>query len=157
MAPKQKPGKSEQAVGTPPDLISAVKRLLGIEEFQIDLAADSSNTQAQIFYSEEQDALSKDWTMWVGWCWLNPPFSHIAPWVEKAKASKDPATKIAVLVPASVGSNWWRDHVHGHCEVHFLNGRPTFVGHTDPYPKDLALLLYGRYHRGYYIWDWRHE
>jgi hypothetical protein len=36
--------------------------------------------------------------------------------------------------------------------------RLTFVGHTDPYPKDLALLLYGpSVSPGYEMWMWAND
>jgi hypothetical protein len=68
--------------------------------------------------------------------------------------------KTTMLVPAAVGANWWRDHVHEEASVLFLNGRLTFVGHTSPYPKDLALLLFATHTdhvapKWYEVWNWR--
>jgi len=152
--PKQKPGRSEQSVGTPPEFLEKVKGLLGIEEFNIDLAADSQNTVAHDFYSKEIDSLKQDWGF-GGWSWLNPPYSHITPWVEKAYLESLKGAKIAVLVPASVGSKWWSNWVDGKAHVLFVQPRITFVGHKDPYPKDLALLLYTKYVKGgHYHWRW---
>ncbi len=164
--PVQKPGKSKQDYGTPDDFTAAVKLRFGIEEFDIDLAASSANTLAPIYFDQEMDALSQpSWKIGTGLNWLNPPFSHIAPWVEKAYVGlhRDDAETV-VLIPAGVGSNWWRDWVHKKAFVLFLNGRLTFkgtpvnpkTGKVDAYPKDCALLVYDRYMTpGYDVWSWQ--
>jgi DNA (cytosine-5)-methyltransferase 1 len=156
--PRQKPGRSKQDYQTPPEFIAAVKRKLRIREFDIDLAASAENAQAESYIDEEINSLNP-YIYWDeynegGWSWLNPPFSNIRPWVEKAMLS---TSKIAVLVPASVGSNWWREYVHEVATVLFLNGRLTFVGASAPCPKDCALLLYnaGPSADLYYIWEWQ--
>ena len=59
-----------------------------------------------------------------------------------------------LLVPASVGSNWWMHWVHQRASVRFLNPRVTFIGHAQGYPKDLALCVYdGKF--GYECWRWK--
>lgn len=155
--PKQKPGQSEQVVCTPSELVLAVQSKLGITDFDIDLAASEANTVTEnLWYTEEVDSLVQDWTV-KGWGWCNPPYGDISPWVEKAYyESWAKAAKVAMLVPASVGSNWWKDHVHNRAYVLFLSPRITFVGHDSPYPKDLALLLYTPYGaKGYDCWRWK--
>jgi len=154
--PTQKPSTSRQDYATPAEFINAVKGLLGITDFAIDLAADESNTVCEKYYTIEYDSLKRtgDWKA-DGWCWLNPPFGQCRTWVKKAYEESQDGAGIAVLAPASVGSNWWRDWVHGKCHVLFVNGRIVFVGHTSPYPKDCALLLYSRSMApAYSIWTW---
>jgi DNA (cytosine-5)-methyltransferase 1 len=141
---------------------------LEIPRFSVDLAANHKNRVCDHFFDEEENSLDDGWA-WQDhiatyeWAWLNPPYANIAPWVQKAANSKPFLSNysgIAMLVPASVGANWWRDYVDGQAHVRFLNGRLTFVGHTAPYPKDLALLLYSlsvSYKPGYHVWDWRNN
>ncbi len=147
--PAQKPGKSKQDYATPPEFIEAVKRCLEIAAFTIDLAADETNTKAAEYYTEAQDSLTQEWTFW-GWAWLNPPFADISPWAKKCAES---SARIAFLVPAAVGSNWFRDYVDGKARVLLLNGRISFDG-VGPYPKDCILCLYGA-EPGYEVWNWR--
>ena len=166
--PLQKPGKSRQDYGTPPELLRALKIRLSIDDFSIDLAASAENAVTVPYYTEEDNSLIQPWGQWGwGWAWCNPPFSDIEPWVMKAIAASAPgwnadgtvlqAAKVAMLVPASVGSNWWRECVDGRAHVLFLNGRLTFVGETAPYPKDCAILLYTPFVQGgYEVWNWRH-
>lgn len=152
--PAQKPGKSEQVVCTPPDFLKALKNKLGIKEFSWDLAADESNAVAAKFYTEEDDALIQPWTV-GGWAYCNPPYADIEPWVAKAGIESQMGANVAMLLPASTGSNWWKHYVHEKCLVLLLNGRIKFIGHTNYYPKDLVTLIYSPYARGYNVWTWR--
>lgn len=157
--PRQKPGRSKQDYGTPPELLDAIKRRLAIHDFACDLAASDENTVTHMGYiTAQDDALAMpSWGFGPGWNWLNPPFSTIGPWVQRAYTeTRQRAVKTAVLIPAAVGSNWWRDWVHLKAEAIFLNPRLTFVGCADPYPKDCALLLYRPVvDQPYDVWTWK--
>ena len=156
--PEQKPHKSEQVVLTPPTILTDIKEeLLKIGWFDYDLAADATNTVALKFFSEEDDAIIQSWKQGEGWNWCNPPYARLGPWVHKAWIESQAfGAKTAMLVPASVGSNWWREHVDGKAHVLFLSPRLTFVGKTTPYPKDCAILLYTpMVCGGYECWNWR--
>lgn len=161
--PRQKPGRSKQDFVTPVTFIRPVKRRLGIRGFAFDFAADYLNTKAPRFWNETADALSfspDDWRAQLGsgWGWLNPPFADIAPWAAQCAAVGRRGGSIAFLVPAAVGSNWFRDHVHGQALVLLLNGRIAFMPErpTWGYPKDCILVLYSpRVRPGYEVWSWR--
>jgi hypothetical protein len=159
-----KKGKSNQAIETPGDFISAVVERFGPLAF--DLAANAANAQAARWYGprgEAEDSLASTspWTA-LGNLWLNPPFDPMAPWAKKCADSlglrsgrSAPGTRIFLLSPASVGANWFRDHIHKQAMVYVLNGRLQFVGEDDPYPKDLMLSVYDGKHHGFDIWNWR--
>jgi phage N-6-adenine-methyltransferase len=159
--PKQKPGRSKQDYGTPKEFLQAVKTRLHIHEFSGDLAASEDNKVAAYCITEEMDSLNPliTWNPKAGqWAWLNPPFSDITPWVRKASLEAMKGAHICMLVPASVGANWWREYVEPYAYQSYLNGRLTFVGCEDPYPKDLALLLYTPWgFTGHEIWNWKQE
>ncbi|MDE2099188.1 MAG: hypothetical protein KGL39_18180 [Patescibacteria group bacterium] len=148
-------GSSNQEVETPPDFMSAVQNVFGSIGF--DLAASEKNAKAPLFFTEAMNSLEQKWHMSL-LNWLNPPYANIGPWAKKCLEESQRGCKILMLVPASVGSNWWRDYVHEKASVWFLNGRLTFVGEKHPYPKDLALILWGRtWSPGYHIWTWKNE
>lgn len=154
MTPTQKPGRSRQDYATPPEFLAAVRSRLGIAEFAVDLAASKDNAVCPEFYDASADALERPW-VFNGWCWLNPPFARIEPWVKRAYRQSRAGARVAMLLPAGVGSNWWAKWVHGKAFVLLLNGRITFVGETTPYPKDCVLLLYGPdVAPGYDVWQW---
>ena len=157
MAPAQKPGRSKQDYSTPPAFLQAFKARLNIFDFALDLAASDENYICKPYFTEEIDSLKQSWypESGKGWAWCNPPFANIKPWVMKAEWEARLGAQIAMLVPASVGSSWFRDFVYDEAHVLLLNGRITFVGETAPYIKDCMILLYTPYIRGgFEVWQW---
>ncbi len=155
--PAQRPHRSEQVVQTDPLLIAAVVRRWGALE--IDLAATAENTQAPSYITKELNSLSVPWGAY--WpktrMWLNPEYTDLTTWSAKCAAEAARLTgegRIFLLTPASVGSNWFREYVDGKARVYLLNGRLKFVGHTQCYPKDCILSVYGET-PGYEVWRWR--
>jgi site-specific DNA-methyltransferase (adenine-specific) len=140
---------------TPPEFLDAVEGRFG--PIGYDLAASEGQQVCPCYFTPDDDSLTQDWT-WLpaNVAWLNPPFADIRPWVAKAAECAELARWTLVLVPASVGTGWWRDHVLGKCMA-FGVPRMTFVGASAPYPKDLALLAYGYGVNGFGHWDWRSQ
>ena len=65
---------------------------------------------------------------------------------------------LLVLVPASIGSNWYAKYVYHYATTWALSPRIQFTGHTTPYPKDLMLLQYGGLdceHMALKLWRWK--
>lgn len=152
MGAKLNKGKSRQDYATPVEFIEAVKKKFHLYGFYLDAAADANNSKGRIYYDEAANGLLQPWESWT---WCNPPYANIEPWVKKAWAERVDGHCSMLLVPASVGANWWKNWVHDCAHVYFLNGRITFQGETDPYPKDCALLVYSPFSSGGYdIWTW---
>jgi phage N-6-adenine-methyltransferase len=152
--PSVNKGRSKQDYGTPWEFIRSVVRRFG--QLHFDLAASEDNRKADRFYTEADDSLAQDWTRLEGNLWLNPPFANIAPWAEKcALSSAHRNGFILFLTPASVGANWFADHVHRKALVLGLSPRLTFEGTTDPYPKDLILSVFGYGFNGFDTWRWK--
>ncbi len=149
-------GKSRQDYETPLSFLHAFETRFG--PIGVDLAATEKNTKAHLFITPEEDSLSANWSTlsqwgWAVWLFLNPPFGNIAPWAEKCSLESCRGCRIALLVPASVGANWYRDFVHDKARVFFLNGRISFDG-KNPFPRDCLLALYGET-PGYEVWTWK--
>lgn len=156
--------KSNQNWRTPPEFLRAVRWKFGPIDFDLAASAGASVTgRTETSFTPEQDSLAQDWSqIWVPsherpHCpvrFLNPPFANLAPWAAKVAGCRDLPRWTLMLVPASMGSKWWDQHVLGKC---FAWGIPriTFVGAETVYPKDLALIAsgYGVHGQGY--WDWR--
>lgn len=159
--PVQKPHRSKQNYATPEAFMVAAKRRLGIDRFLHDFAADEFNAKALTHFDEARDALSvPDWHTYAvgGWGWLNPPYKQIGPWAYACSQMKLNGGSIAFLVPAAVGSNWFRDYVDGHALVLLLNGRIPFMPNKPKwlYPKDCILCLFSpSVAPGYEVWTWR--
>jgi phage N-6-adenine-methyltransferase len=156
--PKQKPGRSKQDYGTPWEFVRAVEKRFG--RLDVDLAARSDNAKAPAFIGPDQDSLSVPWAAYFRarsmLAWLNPPFADIEPWAAKClEETRAPSgLRVIMLTPASVGSNWFAAHVHRKALVLALNGRITFEGTKDPYPKDCMLSLFGFGETGFDVWKW---
>lgn len=166
VVPAQKPHRSVQEVATPWPLIRAIERRWGGRKMDFDLCALASNAKAPKFFTPEQDGRSQIWSKIPSLpkkgarLWCNPPYGNTQPWVLRAarfaqtSRCKVDGAKVLVLVPASVGSNWWAEYVHGRASVLFLRPRIKFVGHKQGYPKDLVIVCYGD-KPGYDLWDGR--
>lgn len=158
--PTVKRHKSNQAYATPWELIRACERRF-CHPIVFDLAANEINAKAGEFFSVADNALAKSWDLvggeGLGMCWLNPPFDDITPWAKKCAEEADKGARILLLTPASIGANWFRDHVHRRAYVLALNGRITFEGASDPYPKDCMISAFGFGAVGFDVWTWQQK
>jgi phage N-6-adenine-methyltransferase len=154
--PAQNRGESRQDYETPPDFVAAVVRMFG--PLSVDLACLPPTAKASDYLTPDDDSLSVSWAEhYRGNCWLNPPFSHIPPWAKKcAKEIKKmgPHDRILFLTPASIGANWFWDHVAPNALVLPLSPRLIFVGEVHHYPKDLMLSVFGE-KPGIERWKWK--
>jgi len=153
--PVQRPHRSKQDYGTPWELIRAVEKRWG--KLAVDLAAntDGGNAKAPRWLD---DALTAHWAASFKdeLCWLNPPFTDIGAWAYKCKFEMALGARVIMLTPASVGAEWFADHVEGVAHVVALRPRVVFEGCKDPYPKDCMLTLWGiREDVGFETWRWR--
>jgi hypothetical protein len=162
---------SKQTYETPPEFITAVERRFGVIDFDLsatDGAQKGSHWHLQHF-NPEQDSLLQDWAELripaddeanaddpARVAWLNPPFANIRPWAAKCEGVRLLSRWTLLLVPASIGTGWYADHVLGKAMV-FGISRITFLGTDGPYPKDLMLCAYGYGVSGEGFWDWRQE
>jgi len=177
-------GQSKQDYGTPVDLVRAVVERFG--PIAHDLAAHEGNCVVPAYFGRGsplgEDTFAHDWSKLLGNSWLNPEFDDIAPYAAKCAASRGlrwEGRRILLLTPASVGSQWFDEHVHGHALVLGLVGRLTFLttprvdtanpmlpglcdapqvvdaeDANDPYPKDCILSVYGE-PPGFDTWKWK--
>lgn len=152
--PAQKPGRSKQDYQTPMEFIRAVEGRFG--PLAWDLAATAENARSFHFVGPDDDTLGTAWHELAPgeWLWLNPPFGDIESFARKAALESSMGARILMLVPASVGTEWFRQHALGKAMVLALNPRMSFDGKC-PYPKDLMLLVYSHGIHGFDQWRWK--
>jgi len=90
--------------------------------------------------AKDVDGLTTDWTDKV--VFVNPPYSNILPFVEKALASR--CTTI-LLIPARTDTPWFRLLLDAKAEIRFLRKRVDFIsatdGQTKVHPAEASLLV----------------
>ena len=99
----------------------------------MDAAATEENRLCRLFISEEENTLTTSWPQAMGYAegyvWLNPPYSDIGPFVEKA-ASEKKWSRIGcvMLLPADTSVGWFSQAIETASEVRFITGgRLSFV------------------------------
>ncbi len=76
---------------------------------------------------------------WPELCFVNPPYSKIRLWLEKAisEVDKGNCEKAVFLVPARTDVRWFHDLVYNQYDIQFIKGRLKFSGSSDnaPFPS----------------------
>lgn len=143
---------------TPHEFINAASRRFGVPTFDLSATTGQQIRTAIHWYTPEQDSLRQSWANLpegTRVAWLNPPFANIRPWASKLTSECRWLQRwTLMLAPASVGSEWYRRHVHGKALVLSLSPRLRFVGERAPYPKDLILVCAGYGAVGFDTWRW---
>lgn len=106
---------------TPKEIFKQLEREF---HFSADICASSKNHLHQIYYTEEQDALTSNWFA-SNWC--NPPYSNITPWVKKSIEQHQQGKTIVMLVPADTSVKWFKSAYESCNEVRFISGRISFI------------------------------
>lgn len=127
--------------GTPLDLIRPLKEAMG--GYDLDAASGCEPEPiAPNRYTKEDDGLAKPW---FGDVWLNPPYSDIVDWMEKAyKESKnDEVSSVTCLVPNRTSTRWFHDYA-AHAEIYVvLRGRLEYIHTKGSAPFPSALFVFG--------------
>lgn len=149
-------------------------------DFSIDLAATKLSAKCGVYFTPETDSLKQDWRASVpplssASGWLNPPYSNILPWIEKAQQEQKLGFTTCFLVFSDSSSKWWPqgrpciireitgyyyDHKYktgkrkGTTGKRWASGRIEFVnaetGETmkDPLNKPCCLIIFPGLYRG---------
>lgn len=169
--PKQKPHRSKQDYGTPRAFLDAFESRFG--RIVWDLAANAGNSVCGDRYFGPgsrwgEDSLERAWDSLpgvprAGLRWLNYPFGAARLWMPKVALEAAFGSRLAVLGPAAVATNWFAKYVEGRALVMPIRPRLTFegvpvnpkTGKVDPFVKDLMLMIYAPdIARGFHTWRW---
>lgn len=93
--------------------------------FSYDLACSEDNTKCDHYYTESQDSLLQHWHKLDGWLWLNPPYSLLKRWIEKAQKENALGAKIVVLCPPILTTRYFKQRLPS--EIRFIVGRIPFL------------------------------
>jgi phage N-6-adenine-methyltransferase len=130
---------------TPQDFYEQMNREFN---FELDLAADESNTKCKYYYDEEANSLKQPWE---GRCWCNPPYGRgVIAWVNKAAYEagcvrvKSPGPLVVMLLVPRTDTEWFRIAAQTADEIRFIKGRLQFEGQPNkaPFPS-CVVIWYG--------------
>ncbi len=83
-----------------------------------------------------EDGLAREWGTSV---FMNPPYSHPAPWVKKACEESVKGKIVVGLLRGDTSTHWFHDWVLGKADLRFVRGRIKFNGKPAPFPNIIAV------------------
>lgn len=86
--------------------------------------APDNPTDAEYFFTEEDDGLSQEW-LGHGLVFGNPPYSQNRLWVAKCVEQAKQGAEIVLLIPARTGAQYFAP-CWGAQAINFISGRLTF-------------------------------
>lgn len=122
----------------------------------LDAAASADNALCNHYITEEQNTLETPWADYLsipGYVWLNPPYSDITPFVQKAADESKNQIGTVMLVPADTSVGWFREAIETASEVRFIiGGRLSFINPVSGKPvsgnnKGSMLIIWHPYPR----------
>ena len=112
--------------------------------FDIDLAASKENTKCLLFYSKEDNALTKQWR---GSCWLNPPYDHksLKAFVDKTLEQRPNYRWCVMLLPCKTDQSWWHklwnSTTGDWIKIEWVKGRIKFDGNKNSAPSPNVVVI----------------
>lgn len=122
----------------------------------LDAAASADNALCNRYITEEQNTLTAPWADFLvapGYVWLNPPYSDITPFVQKAADESKNQIGTVMLVPSDTSVGWFREAIETASEVRFIvGGRLAFINPVSGKPvsgnnKGSMLIIWHPYPR----------
>lgn len=118
-------------------------------DFTLDPCADEFNHKCPMYFTKEDDGLSRDWGGYVTFC--NPPYGReIGKWVKKAYETQQMAwnykykTVVVMLIPARTDTKWFHDYIYNktNVEIRFIKGRLKFGNskNSAPFPSMVVVF-----------------
>lgn len=107
--------------GTPWEVFNEYDREF---HFTLDACACADNAKCDKYFTKQEDALSKTWS---GVVWMNPPYSEVSYWMQKAYTESLHGATVVCLVASRTDTKWWWDWAQ-RGEIRFRRGRIRFEG-----------------------------
>ena len=127
---------------TPAYVFNPLNEVFG---FGYDVCASKENAKCELFYTKEENGLTRPWpSLKPAWC--NPPYSQAKAWVMKAYLESLDGVTTVCLLPGRPDTRAWQETIFPHARaIVFMRGRIKFVGCKDPakFPSALAVFSPG--------------
>jgi len=124
---------------TPQDFFDGLNKQY---KFTLDPCATAQNTKCPKFYTQQDNGLIQDWSGNV--VYVNPPYSNVKEWVNKAlQESRKPNTTIVMLVAARTDTKFFHDYCTKANQIYFIKGRLKFGGSANSAPFPSMVVVFG--------------
>ena len=133
---------------TPPDFWEWVD---GIFHFNLDACATYHNRKCEhhcSYVNETYNGLTSEWGRIASSVWVNPGYSNITPWLEKAyqETQEHENMTACVLIHSAYGTRWFKKYFSLAYEVWLLNPRIQFIApkgiKQTSNPRDSMLFIF---------------
>lgn len=119
--------------------------------FTLDVCATKENAKCSLFFTREDDGLSRSWNT-SGSVWMNPPYGRtIGEWIHKAaNEARTFGRPVVCLIPARTDASWWHEIVLREAkEIRFVRGRLDFAGPRLKAPFPSAVVIFAPHARAH--------
>ena len=110
--------------------------------FTLDPCSNGENSKCDVFFTEEHDGLSKDWS--GNTVFMNPPYSNCQGWMKKAYEESIKGCTVVCLVPARTDTDWFCNLALKYGEIRFIRGRLRFGDSKINAPFPSCVVIFGR-------------
>ena len=125
---------------TPAWLAEALNTEFG---FTLDAAASHTNAIAKMCFTKETNGLEQPWGKHM--VFVNPPYSEIEEWVDKALFERGRGRIIVLLLPSRTGTGWFQRLLNERAEFRFFRKRIKFclnrVAEASPRFDSILVIL----------------
>lgn len=106
----QRAPKETDVYETPPEEFAWIEKTFG--PFDMDVCAEYATRKCETYFSPGRiDGLKADWSQSGRFAWMNPPYSDIAPWLQKARLEAAKGVRTTCLLPADSSTGWWHENI----------------------------------------------
>ena len=127
---------------TPKELFDKLNHIFN---FTLDPCADKDNATCPLYYTKEDNGLTKSWAGHKVFC--NPPYGRTATneWIKKCyDESRVPGTIVVALVPSRTDTQWFHDYIYNtNAQIFFIKGRLKFGSGENSAPFPSMLVIFG--------------
>ena len=77
--------------------------------FDVDVCATKENAKCARYYTKEDDAFAQKWSRQN--CFMNPPYSNIERWLNKAKFESERGALVVAILPMDSSTEWFHKYI----------------------------------------------
>tara|TARA_Y100000310_G_scaffold77027_1_gene73523 strand:- start:27389 stop:27850 length:462 start_codon:yes stop_codon:yes gene_type:complete len=107
--------------------------------FTLDPCATDENHKCSKYFTIEDNGLKQSWAKEV--VFMNPPYSNVKEWMEKACEERKGAVIVALL-PSRTDTKWFHNYCIHAKEIRFVKGRLKFGDskNSAPFPSMIVVF-----------------